>query len=93
LFLSERQENSIPSKATTCGKYLFQLRVLGFGSDEDGNVRASVFPQREQIRIGRVRLGGVSLQDIGAGEAEMRECGDGLPRRKLTRTFPTRDSH
>jgi hypothetical protein len=72
---------------------LLQLRILRFRCDKDGNVRVGILPQREEILIGRLGFGSVALQDIGAGEAEMRECGDGLPRRKLTRTFPTRDSH
>jgi hypothetical protein len=30
--------------------------------------------QREEILIGRLGLGGVALQDVGAGEAKTREC-------------------
>jgi IPT/TIG domain len=40
---------------------LFQLRVLRLGSDENRNVRVRVLPQREEILIGRLGLGGVTL--------------------------------
>jgi hypothetical protein len=40
---------------------LFQLGVLRFGSDEDGDVRVGVFPERQEIVIGRLGLGGVAL--------------------------------
>src|SRR5260370_26832553 len=32
-------------------RQLFQLRVLGLRSDEGGNVRVGVFPQREEILL------------------------------------------
>ena len=32
-------------------RQLFQLRVLGLRSDEDGNVRVGVFPEREEILL------------------------------------------
>jgi hypothetical protein len=51
---------------------LLQLRILGFGGDQDGDVRVAVFPEREEILIGRLGLGGVALHRVGAGEAEMR---------------------
>jgi hypothetical protein len=35
---------------------LFQLRVFRFRSDEDGNVGVGVFPEREEILIGRAGL-------------------------------------
>ena len=57
---------------------LLQLCVLGFGSDEDWNVRVGIFPEREEILIGRLGFGVVVLQGVGAGEAEMSECSDGF---------------
>ena len=50
---------------------LLQLRVLRLGSDEDGNVRVGVFPQREEILIGRFVC--VALHGIGSADLEMRE--------------------
>jgi hypothetical protein len=51
---------------------LFQLRVLRFRSDENGNIRVSVLPKREEILIGRFGFGSVALQDVGASEAQVR---------------------
>jgi hypothetical protein len=41
---------------------LFQLRVLGFRSDKNGNVRVGIFPEREEILIGGAGFRGVALQ-------------------------------
>src|SRR5260370_42496001 len=57
---------------------LLQLGVFGLGGDEDGDVGVGVFPQRQKILIGRLGLGGVALQGISAGNAEIRECSDGF---------------
>ena len=57
---------------------LFQLRVLRLRSDENGNVRVGVFPEREEILIGRLGFGGVALHGIGSADLEMRECTDGF---------------
>jgi hypothetical protein len=37
-----------------------QLRKFRFRGDEDGNVRVGVFPECEEILIGRLGLGGVA---------------------------------
>jgi hypothetical protein len=50
---------------------LLQLRVFGFGLLENGNVRVGVFPQCEEILVGRAGLGCVARECIGAGETEM----------------------
>jgi len=44
-----------------------QLRVLSLGRDVDWNVRIGVFPEREEIVIGRLGLGSVAVQSVGAG--------------------------
>jgi hypothetical protein len=59
---------------------LLQLRVLRFRSDEDRNIRVGIFPEREEILIGRLGLGGVALHGIGPADLEMRECVDGFVR-------------
>jgi hypothetical protein len=46
-----------------------ELCVLGFRSDENGNVRVRVFPKREEILIGRLGLGSVALHGIGVHHA------------------------
>jgi|SRR5271169_5108370 len=51
---------------------LLQLRILRLCCDQDGNIRVGVFPEREEILISRLGFGRVALQNIGAGEAEMR---------------------
>ena len=40
---------------------------------EDGDAGVGVFPQREEILIRGAGFGGVALQHIGAGQAEMGE--------------------
>jgi hypothetical protein len=59
-------------------RLLLQLRVLGFRSDENRNVRIGVFPKREEILIGRLALGGVASHDIGSADLEMRERSNGF---------------
>ncbi len=49
------------------------LGVFRLGFFQDGNVGVSIFPQREKILIGCLGFGGVALQQVSAGEAEMRE--------------------
>ena len=48
---------------------LFQFRVLRFRSDENRNVRVGIFPEREEILIGRLSFGGIALHGVGAGQA------------------------
>ena len=54
-----------------------QFRVLGFGLLQDGDVGVGVFPEREEILIGRLGFGGVALHCIGSAYLEMRQCADG----------------
>jgi hypothetical protein len=46
-----------------------QLRVLGLGLLQDGDVGVGVFPQREEVLICRAGLGGLALKRIGAAQA------------------------
>src|SRR5713101_1513234 len=55
---------------------LLQLRVLCFGLLKDGDVGIGVFPDGEEILVCTLRFGGVALNSIGTGEAEMRERGE-----------------
>ena len=57
---------------------LLQLRIFRFRSYEDGDVRVGVFPQCEEIQIGRLGLGGVALHGVGSADLEMRECTNGF---------------
>jgi hypothetical protein len=59
-------------KRLQAGRILLQLRVFRLGRDEDGNVGVGVFPQREEILISRLGLGGVALHGVGAAETETR---------------------
>src|ERR1035437_7080849 len=62
---------------------LLQLRVLGFGFFQDGDVGVGVFPEGEEIFVGgecasasEVGIGagrGAGGERVGAGYAEMRE--------------------
>src|SRR5580693_209472 len=67
-------EQSRSIKDVSLGLGLLELRVFRPSSDEDGDVGVGVFPQREEILISRLGLGGVALQDIGSADLEMREC-------------------
>ena len=52
---------------------LLQPRILRFGLLEDGDIGIGVFPEGEKILVGGFGFGGVALQGVGAGEAEMRQ--------------------
>jgi hypothetical protein len=49
-----------------------QFRVFRLGLLQDGEVGVGVFPEGEEILIGHLGFGGVSLQDISARKVEMR---------------------
>src|SRR5262252_8555478 len=53
---------------------LSQLRVLRLGLLQDGNVGVRVFPEREEILIGGLRLRGVAIDGIRAAKLKMRQC-------------------
>jgi hypothetical protein len=55
---------------------LLQLRVLGFGFLQDGDVGVGVLPEGEEVLIGGAGFGGVALHNVGACEAEMDERAD-----------------
>ena len=62
---------------------LLQLRVLGFGLLQDGDVGVGVFPEGQEIFVGGERpdaggvgiraLRGFRLQGVGASHAQMRQ--------------------
>ena len=68
-----------------------QLRILRLRLLQDGNVRISILPQREEILIRRAGFGSVALQLVSAGEAE---TGQRSPRKVGHRhpAFPGYDS-
>jgi hypothetical protein len=43
---------------------LLQLRILRFRLLQDWNIRVGVFPESEEIFIGRVGIGGVALHGV-----------------------------
>ena len=45
---------------------LLQTPVLGFGFSQDGDVRIGLFPEGEEVLIGRLGLGAVMLHGISA---------------------------
>ena len=55
---------------------LLQPGVLRFRLGEDGDVGVGVFPEREEILIGRLRLGLVSRHVQRSPELELRERAD-----------------
>ena len=60
-----------------CGS-LLQLRVLGFGLLQDGDVGVGVFPEREEVLIDSSRFGRVALHGVGAAEFEVGKCAHGV---------------
>ena len=54
-------------------KPLFQIRVLGLRSDEDGNVRVGILPEHQKILIRHLGFGGVALHRVGAAELKARQ--------------------
>src|SRR5260370_17581858 len=52
---------------------LLQLRVLGPGFLQNGDVGIGVFPESEEVLIGSLGFRGVAGEDISAGKAEMRQ--------------------
>jgi hypothetical protein len=43
---------------------LSQLRVLGFGLFQDGDVGVGVFPEGEELFVGGAGVGGVACQHV-----------------------------
>src|SRR6266478_2770072 len=53
------------------GDRLVEGGVFGFGLLEDGDVRVSVFPKREEILVGSASFGLVPGERVSAGDAEV----------------------
>jgi hypothetical protein len=51
-----------------------ELGVLRLGLLQDGDVGIGVFPEREEILIGRAGFGRITLHGIGAGKSEAGQC-------------------
>jgi hypothetical protein len=47
-----------------------QLGIFRFGGDKDGDFGVGVFPEREEILICRLGLGGVTLHRVGSGQSQ-----------------------
>src|SRR5271156_2830611 len=60
----------LPKSSVPGPSELLQLRVLRLGFFQDGDVGVGVFPEREEIVVGALRLPCVALQGVSAGEAE-----------------------
>ena len=67
-----RRVAPLPSLLLRIG-HLFQHCVFGFGLLENWNFRVGVLPRCKEILIRRAGFGCVSLQRIGAAEAQMRQ--------------------
>ena len=52
---------------------LWQLGVLGSGFFQDGNIRVSIFPQRQEILVGSAGAGIVAGEGAGASQLQMGE--------------------
>ena len=52
---------------------LLELRVLGLGLLQDGNLRVGIFPECEEILIGNAGFGGLPLHSESASDFEVGE--------------------
>src|SRR5262249_48214344 len=57
---------------------LLQLRVLGFGLFQHGNVGVGIFPECEEILIGSTCFCCVALHRIGSADLQVRQCANRL---------------
>src|ERR1700675_1428010 len=55
------------------GSQLSQLGVFCFGFLQDGNIRVSIFPQREKILVRGARFAVISLQGVSTAHLQMRQ--------------------
>src|SRR5215472_12062020 len=60
------------------GRKLLQLRVLGFGLLQDGDVRVGVFPKREEVLVSHLSFDSIAGEGVGATKLEMGECAYGV---------------
>src|ERR1039458_8275582 len=65
---------SVDTKRRRRTLQLLQLRVLGLGLLQDGDVGVGVFPEGEEILVCSLRFGGIACHRIGASELEMGQC-------------------
>jgi len=61
---------------------LLQLCVLRFGLPQDGDVGVGVFPEREEILVCQLTLGGVARTDAGAAQLQSRHRTHGIADRQ-----------
>jgi len=57
---------------------LVEIRVLGLGLLQNGNVRIRIFPEREEILIGGFRFGLITRQCVSPTQLQMRQYADGI---------------
>jgi len=67
-----RASNKPPPLQLACAHCNFAYSA--FAAFRMGDVGIGVFPECQEIPVCRFGLGGVVLQGVGAGEAEMSEC-------------------
>src|SRR5215470_11996380 len=65
-----RMPSAFAQRAADRPDQSLQLRVLGLGLFQDGDVRVSVFPEGEEVLVGDLGFGGVFLHSVGAGKLE-----------------------
>jgi hypothetical protein len=68
---------TVPSYGNFSSK-LFQLGVLGLGLPQDGDVRVSVLPEREEIIVGGAGFGGVVYSGAGTTQLSVGQFGIGM---------------
>jgi len=72
------QANFAPGQEKLLQKPLWWLGVLRFRSDEDGDVRVGVFPQREEILIRGAGFRSVTLRGVRTGKSQDKEQANSL---------------
>jgi len=63
-----------PKNSTQNKNVLLQLRALGYGLLEDGDIGVGAFPEGEEVMIGCVRLGRITRHRVRTTKWETSEC-------------------
>src|SRR5664279_6545901 len=69
-FFGRPEVSSPPQQIGGASRKLLQRGVLGFGLLQDGDIRVSVFPERQEVLICGTGFDRVALHSVSASEAE-----------------------
>ena len=70
--------NGLRRRAAAAERKLLQLGVFRLRLREDRDVGVGVFPEREEILVGSLRLDRISRQRERSAQLQVRQCADGI---------------